>query len=64
MPHGGWPRPSEQVQRFIDGLSPSRQLLLSTRGALGLKLSIPTPPVGDTFEWLYGCTNDIMADAT
>eukprot|EP00973_Karenia_brevis_P028832 3976139-Karenia_brevis.AAC.1 len=64
MPHGGWHRPSEQVQRFIDGLSPSRQLLLSTRGVLGLKLSIPAPPVGDTFEWLYGCTNDIMADAT
>ena len=27
LPHAGWPRPPEHVQRFIDDLSPSRQML-------------------------------------
>jgi hypothetical protein len=39
-------------------------MLLSTRGLLGLKLTVPIPPNGDTFEWMHGCSDHVSPDAT
>ena len=40
-PYGGWPRPTEAVQTFLDKISPERKELLTTRGLLGLAEGLP-----------------------
>ena len=62
-PPEGWQPPPEECERIQQKLSAQRQMLLSTRGLLVLKVSAPQPPTGDTFEWLIQPPLDIPQDA-
>ena len=52
-PPEGWQHPPAQCSKIMGIVqSQARRDLLATRGLFALRLSVPLPPPGDTFDWI------------
>ena len=59
MPAEGWPGAPQQALKVKELLSNDRNRLLTTRGLFVLKVSLPAPPLGDTFTWLLPLPEEV-----
>ena len=63
IPHGGGKPPDDKVGKFVEALTRDRRELLKTRVLFCLRVAMPEPGEGDTFEWLFGDVSQLPEDA-